>query len=140
MNASGYVLIPEDIRLRHHFTPETKFSIDETGERIVLKPLSKTALEKAVGFLGTEGKALDFVMAERAKDREPQGFRHGAKLKIAEEGKKNVIPSETKTIIDPKVVDKATAHAALERAVGFMGTDGRALKMLMEERRREAGL
>ncbi len=70
MNASGYVLIPEDIRLRRHFSTDTKFAIDETAEKIVLKPLSKLALEKAVGFLGTEGKALDFVMAERAKDRE----------------------------------------------------------------------
>ena len=70
MNSRGYVLIPEDIRLRHHLTAETKFTIDESGEKIVLKPISKVALEKAVGFLGTEGKALDFVMAERAKDRE----------------------------------------------------------------------
>ena len=70
MNASGYVLIPEDIRLRHHFSIDTKFAIDETEEKIVLKPLSKLALEKAIGFLGTEGKALDFVMAERTKDRE----------------------------------------------------------------------
>lgn len=69
MNANGYVLIPEDIRFRHRLIQETKFAIDDTGERIVLKPLSKAALEKAVGFLGTEGKALDFVMAERAKDR-----------------------------------------------------------------------
>ncbi len=70
MNAGGYVLIPEDIRLRHRLTSETKFAIDEADEKIVLKPLSKLALEKAIGFLGTEGKALDFVMAERANDRE----------------------------------------------------------------------
>gem|GEM_PF-4647217 len=72
--------------------------------------------------------------------RERYGFRNGSKLKIAEEGEKVVIQSATKNIIDPRPVDKAAARAALEKAIGFMGTDGRALKMLIEERRRGDGL
>jgi putative addiction module component (TIGR02574 family) len=37
----------------------------------------------------------------------------------------------------PKTIDKNTARQALIQAVGFMGTDGRALKALIDERRKE---
>ena len=76
-----------------------------------------------------------------AEIRERHGFRNGSKLKIAEDGEKVVIQTTTAdSIIYPKAVDKAAARAALEKMIGFMGTDGSALKMLMEERRRGGGL
>jgi hypothetical protein len=67
--------------------------------------------------------------------REKHGFSAGAKIKVTEEGAM-VRLEAMQGSLHSKKVDPATARAALEKAIGFSGTDGRALKTLLEERKR----
>ncbi|MDP4287659.1 MAG: AbrB/MazE/SpoVT family DNA-binding domain-containing protein [Bacteroidota bacterium] len=66
--------------------------------------------------------------------RERHGFTNGAKVKIEEQGNKLVIEAAKSLSIED--IKKLTAREAIEMAVGFSGNDGRALEILLEERKR----
>jgi bifunctional DNA-binding transcriptional regulator/antitoxin component of YhaV-PrlF toxin-antitoxin module len=67
--------------------------------------------------------------------RERHGFTPGTKVKIVEDGLNVRIEKLEGTLI-PRSVDPKKAREALEKIVGFSGTDGRALKTLLDERKR----
>ncbi len=128
IDSQGHFDIPIDMRDRHGLTNGARVKIEERPNEVVIKTvidenerkrIARVALDRAVGFLGTDSKVLDTLLEERRKDREIEDR-----------------PIYSNGVV-PKVFDKAAARQALEKAVGFMGTDGAGLKALMEERKRE---
>jgi bifunctional DNA-binding transcriptional regulator/antitoxin component of YhaV-PrlF toxin-antitoxin module len=110
----GYIEIPEEIRKKHAFEQGARVKIEERGNEVVISPIEIEDISDLAGFL-TNGDPVGDLLRERALDRK----------------------REDSNGVVPKVIDKTTARKALEKAVGFMGTDGAGLKALMEERRRE---
>ncbi len=72
VSTKGQVVIPAELRKRHHMEPGKKVQIFEYGELICIAPVVKEPLEAAYGFLADGGKSLtEELLAERKKD-----FRH----------------------------------------------------------------
>jgi bifunctional DNA-binding transcriptional regulator/antitoxin component of YhaV-PrlF toxin-antitoxin module len=118
IDSQGHFDIPIDVRDRHGLTNGARVKIEENGNRVVISPVESHIeiedISDLAGFL-KKGNPVGDLLRERALDRE----------------------REDADVVVPKVFDKAAARWALEKAVGFMGTDGAGLKALMEERRRE---
>jgi bifunctional DNA-binding transcriptional regulator/antitoxin component of YhaV-PrlF toxin-antitoxin module len=114
IDSQGHFDIPIDMRDRHGLTNGARVKIEENGNRVVISPVESLVkiedISDLAGFL-KNGDPVGDLLRERALDR----MRENA----------------------DRVVPKVIARKALEKAVGFMGTDGAGLKALMEERRRE---
>lgn len=86
--SKGQVILPESIRLAHHWEPGTEFMVEDTAEGILLRPAQlfpPTRLEDVIGCTGYSGprktiEDMDAAIALGVKtqhDRERNG--RGAK-------------------------------------------------------------
>ncbi|MEO1020950.1 MAG: AbrB/MazE/SpoVT family DNA-binding domain-containing protein [Bacteroidota bacterium] len=68
----GQIVIPSAIRKKMGITPGTKIHIEEEGNTIVLKPITKEYISDLKGLLKPEKgekSALNLLMEERKADR-----------------------------------------------------------------------
>ena len=69
VTVKGQVLIPGDIRKRHHIEPGTEVQFFEYGNVICIMPVVKEPVEAAYGFLRDGGPSVtDELLRERRKD------------------------------------------------------------------------
>jgi AbrB family looped-hinge helix DNA binding protein len=60
LSAKGQIVIPKEIRSRHHWEAGTDLVIEDLGDRLVLraaKPFPRTQPEKGLGCTGYRGPA-----------------------------------------------------------------------------------
>jgi AbrB family looped-hinge helix DNA binding protein len=65
----GQIVIPAELRRKYGITEKTKIVIVDSGEEIILRPITSNSLKKLRGSLKGTG-ALQILMEERKKDRE----------------------------------------------------------------------
>ena len=70
VTVKGQVVIPSDIRRRHHIKKGTKVCFLENGLDIILRPVTRQTIEAMRGSLKTHGKALKALMDEKKIERE----------------------------------------------------------------------
>lgn len=68
LSSKGQVIIPKTIRSSHHWTPGTRFVVEDVPGGVLLKPLSSfpaTDLQSGLGCTGYKGaaKSLDEMQA-----------------------------------------------------------------------------
>ena len=69
VSTKGQVVIPAELRKKHHLEPGEKVQIFEYGEIICLAPIVKDAVEAAYGFLPEgEPSMTEELLRERKKD------------------------------------------------------------------------
>ena len=60
LSTKGQIVIPKEIRMRHHWEPGTELVIEDRGDVLVLraaKPFPPTRLEDGLGCTGYRGPA-----------------------------------------------------------------------------------
>ena len=70
VTAKGQIVIPSAIRRHLNIKKGTKLCVIDTGDKIVLQPLTREYFEKAAGFLGRGKKLTKAFLAERALEKE----------------------------------------------------------------------
>ena len=70
VTVKGQVVIPSDIRRRHHIEKGTKVCFLEKGRDIILRPVTQDAIDAMRGFLKTRGKALKMLLQEKKLEHE----------------------------------------------------------------------
>ena len=79
IDSQGHFDIPIDMRDRHGLKNGARVKIEERQNEVVIKTvidenerkrIARVALDRAVGFLGTDSKVLDTLLEERRKYRE----------------------------------------------------------------------
>ena len=78
ITVKGQIVIPAELRRKYGITPNTRIAIVDTGNEIILRPITEQYLKKLQGSLKGSG-ALDVLLEERQKDRE----REDAKFRRA---------------------------------------------------------
>ncbi|MFZ2197115.1 MAG: AbrB/MazE/SpoVT family DNA-binding domain-containing protein [Thermodesulfovibrionales bacterium] len=64
----GQVVIPADIRKRHHIAKGTKLAIFEKGNEIIIRPLLREPVKDARGFFKEGKSALQALMTDRKEE------------------------------------------------------------------------
>jgi bifunctional DNA-binding transcriptional regulator/antitoxin component of YhaV-PrlF toxin-antitoxin module len=73
-DSQGHFDIPIEVRQRHGLTNGSRVKIEDRKNEVVIKPvvdeserkrIALAAIDRAVGFLGTDGGALTSLMEER---------------------------------------------------------------------------
>ena len=75
MTTKGQIVIPARIRRHMNIKLGTKLSIEEEGDKIVIKPMNTEYFKNLAGTLATKGTLTKALMEERAKDREYEARR-----------------------------------------------------------------
>ena len=70
VTVKGQVVIPSDIRHRHHIQKGTKICFLEKGPDIILRPVTEGAIDAMRGSLRTHGKTLKALIQEKKLERE----------------------------------------------------------------------
>jgi AbrB family looped-hinge helix DNA binding protein len=73
LSTKGQVILPKSIRAARGWTPGTEFSIEETGNGILLRPAASfppVTLDQVVGCLRYTGKAKTIAQMDAAIGRE----------------------------------------------------------------------
>jgi len=73
LTTKGQIVIPSAIRKRMNMKKGTKLCIEEMGDKIIIKPLTRGYFEKIAGVLSTKGKLTAELLKERSKDKEREG-------------------------------------------------------------------
>ncbi len=69
VTVKGQVLIPGDIRKRHHIEPGTEVRFVEYGNVVCIVPVVKEPVDDAYGFLRDGGPSVaEELLKERRKD------------------------------------------------------------------------
>lgn len=68
----GQIVIPAALRRKYGIKNGTKIIVTDTGEGIVLKPITEQYLDGLQGSLKGKG-GLKILLEERAKDRKKEG-------------------------------------------------------------------
>lgn len=68
VSTKGQVVIPAELRKRHHLEPGENVRIFEYGELICIAPLVRDAVEAAYGALPPEPSLVEELQKERRKD------------------------------------------------------------------------
>jgi AbrB family looped-hinge helix DNA binding protein len=68
VSTKGQVVIPAELRKRHHLKPGGKVQIFEYGELICIAPVVKDAVGAAYGALPTSPSLADELLKERRRD------------------------------------------------------------------------
>lgn len=71
VSTKGQVVIPAELRKRHHLEPGAQVRIFEYGDLVCIAPVVKEPVEAAYGFLPEGGKPLTEELLEERK----KGFR-----------------------------------------------------------------
>ena len=70
IGAKGQVVIPKKTRAMFHIEQATRVHFETRDGEIVLTPLTPRYFERMAGCLGTGGKALKVLLAEKRQERE----------------------------------------------------------------------
>ena len=65
----GQIVIPAELRRKYHIKAGTRINVIDTGEAILLKPVTEESLKRLQGRLKGKG-VLKSLLAERLKDAE----------------------------------------------------------------------
>jgi len=78
LSSKGQIILPKAVRDHHHWGPGTDFSVEDTGDGILLRPLKSrkpSRLEDVVGCLKYHGPARTVEEMDAAIDAEIQARR-----------------------------------------------------------------
>lgn len=81
IDSNGHVLLPAEVRERHHFTNGARVTVTERGDEVVITSSEKRpyrSMSDMAGFLGTDPKALRTLIEERRMDREKEDRPFGS--------------------------------------------------------------
>ncbi len=73
LSTRGQIVLPKNIRDSRAWGPGTEFTVEETAEGILLRPVARfpvTSLDEVVGCLRSKGKAKTLRQMDSAIDRE----------------------------------------------------------------------
>ena len=70
VTSKGQVVIPSKIRRKLNIKRGTRLYVEERGDGLVLKPVTREFFKKIAGLLPTGGKLTKMLLKERARDRE----------------------------------------------------------------------
>ena len=73
LSTKGQIVLPSGIRISRAWGPGTEFTVEETGEGVLLRPAARfpgTGLEEVVGCLRSKGKPKTPVQMRAAIGRE----------------------------------------------------------------------
>ena len=70
VTVKGQIVIPSKIRHRHKIRKGTRVCFIEQGKDIILRPITDDYIDGVKGFLGTNGKTLKALLAEKQRERE----------------------------------------------------------------------
>ena len=81
LSSKGQIILPKAVRDTHHWAPGTDFSVEDTGDGVVLRPIKTgqpTRLDDLVGSLRVKGSArtieeMDSVIDAELRDRRDRG-------------------------------------------------------------------
>jgi AbrB family looped-hinge helix DNA binding protein len=78
LSSKGQIILPKAVRETHHWEPGTDFSVEDTGDGVLLRPLKTTPptrLDQVVGCLHTDGPARTLEEMDAAIDHEVRARR-----------------------------------------------------------------
>jgi len=67
VTVKGQVVIPAEIRQRHHITKGTRICFLEKGNDIILRPINRATIDALRGSLKTGGEAMKIFIGKIAK-------------------------------------------------------------------------
>jgi AbrB family looped-hinge helix DNA binding protein len=73
LSTKGQVILPKDIRVARAWAPGTEFTVEETGDGVLLRPCAnfpETALSEVAGCLRARGAAKTTLQMRAAIGRE----------------------------------------------------------------------
>lgn len=70
VTTKGQIVIPSKIRHRLGIKKGTKVCFLQSGRDLVLRPVTDEYIDAIRGSLGTQGKALNALAADKKKERE----------------------------------------------------------------------
>jgi AbrB family looped-hinge helix DNA binding protein len=73
LSSKGQIILPKTVRDQHHWAPGTDFSVEDTGDGVLLRPVKTgqpTRLEDVVGSLRVKGPARTIDEMDAAIDAE----------------------------------------------------------------------
>jgi AbrB family looped-hinge helix DNA binding protein len=81
LSSKGQIILPKAVRDLHHWGAGTDFSVEDTGEGVLLRPVKAsppTRLDDLIGRLRVEGPArsieeMDSVIDAELRDRRDRG-------------------------------------------------------------------
>jgi AbrB family looped-hinge helix DNA binding protein len=81
LSSKGQIILPKVVRDSHHWAPGTDFSVEDTGDGVLLRPLKTaqpTRLDDVVGCLRTNGPArrldeMDAAIGSELRARRDRG-------------------------------------------------------------------
>jgi len=79
LSSKGQVIIPKEIRTRHHWDPGQKLQAIDTDEGILLRPASpfpETTLKEVASCLSYKGKAKTLEEMEMAVKKGARSIKH----------------------------------------------------------------
>jgi AbrB family looped-hinge helix DNA binding protein len=78
LSSKGQIILPKAVRDLHHWAPGTDFSVEDSGDGVLLRPIRTsrpTRLDDLVGSLAVKGVARSPAEMDEAIDAEPQDRR-----------------------------------------------------------------
>jgi AbrB family looped-hinge helix DNA binding protein len=81
LSSKGQIILPKAVRDLHHWVPGTDFSVEDTGDGVLLRPIRTSApsrLDEVVGCLRVTGSArtmeeMDSAIDAELRDRRDRG-------------------------------------------------------------------
>jgi AbrB family looped-hinge helix DNA binding protein len=73
LSSKGQIILPKTVRDEHHWTPGTDFTVEDTGDGVLLRPIKTgqpTRLDDLVGSLRVNGPARSIEEMDAAIDAE----------------------------------------------------------------------
>jgi AbrB family looped-hinge helix DNA binding protein len=81
LSSKGQIILPKAVRDLHHWVPGTDFSVEDTGDGVLLRPIKTsraTRLNDVIGSLRAEGptrtiEEMDAAIDDEVRDRHDRG-------------------------------------------------------------------
>jgi len=81
LSSKGQIILPKTVRDMHRWEPGTDFTVEDTGDGVLLRPIRKgqpSRLADVVGCLPVKGSArsieeMDAAIAAELRDRRDRG-------------------------------------------------------------------
>jgi AbrB family looped-hinge helix DNA binding protein len=81
LSSKGQIILPKTVRDLHHWVPGTDFSVEDSGDGVLLRPIKTGApsrLDEVVGCLRVTGPArtieeMDAAIDAELRDRRDRG-------------------------------------------------------------------
>jgi AbrB family looped-hinge helix DNA binding protein len=81
LSSKGQIILPKTVRDMHHWAPGTDFSVEDTGDGVLLRPIKTsqpTRLDDLVGSLQVKGSArsieeMNSTIDAELRDRRDRG-------------------------------------------------------------------